>query len=253
MDNPPRSAKKLREQHLLARFLGAAGLSAEIIHSDREAPDFILRVDDRLVGLEVTEVFITNDGGPIQPKARESIGRQVAELARLRYEQLGGRPVHVTIGLTLGGELRDLNRSEAAEKLARFLLALNPQPEQYITWEPSYVKDPLPPEVHYLHILGVSTWGMAHWYVPQSGWVAPLREELLQFAIDEKTPKLPKYRLAAPECWLLLASEGWSASQLFDALAEIRCDTIHSPFDRTYFFSAFENFVLQLCPGRNDA
>ncbi|HSV35535.1 MAG TPA: hypothetical protein VLI46_08255 [Ramlibacter sp.] len=246
MRPPSLAAKKEREQYLLRSFLDSAGLAAEVVDPDREAPDFVLQFEGRLVGLEVTEIFIANDGGPIEPRARESIGERIAKLARRRYEQLGGKPVHVTIGLTLGGELRDLNRSETAEKLARFLLTIDPKPNQYVAWEPSYDRDPLPPEVHYLHILGVPTWEMAHWYVPQSGWVAPLEEELLQAAIDEKSSKLRDYRLAAPECWLLLASEGWSASQLFDGLPELRPEAIRSPFDRTYFFSAFEKFVLQL-------
>ncbi len=238
--------KKQREAHLLRVFLKLSGLPARILEDDREAPDFILEFEGRRVGLEVTELFIDKDGRPLAPKARESIGTRIAAQARRQYEELGGKPVHVTIGLSLGAEIRDLNRSEAAGKLARFILTLDPPLDQLVTWRPSYENDPLPPEVHYLNILAVPSWSMANWYVPQSGWVAPLTESLFQASIDGKAGKLEKYRLATPEVWLLLASEGWSASQLFDRTPDARPEAIRSPFDRTYFMSAFDGAFLRL-------
>jgi hypothetical protein len=248
----PTIAKKHREGYLLQAFLRLSGINAQIVEADGEAPDFILGLDSRRIGLEITEIFVESDNGAIQPRARESIGRRIADQAHQRYEQLGGKPVHVTIGLSLGAELRDLNRSETAERLANFILALDPSPDQYIAWHPPSLNNPLPSEVHYLHILAVPSWNMAHWYVPSSGWVAPLTAEILQASIDEKSNKLEQYRLAAPESWLLVAIEGWSASQLFDRLSEVRPEALQSPFDRTYFLSAFDGFLRQLAH-RHDA
>jgi len=54
---------------------GPAGMKADNpgewstgrILEEREAPDFILEVDGRSIGLEMTEVFIESDGGPVKP------------------------------------------------------------------------------------------------------------------------------------------------------------------------------------------
>ena len=246
MQSLPTVTKKQRERHFLRAFFNLSGLPAQIVEVDHEAPDFILRLEGRKIGLELTEIFIESESGSIQPRARESIGRRVAAQARQRYEELAGKPVHVTIELSLGPELLKLNRAKTAEQLAAFILALDPPLGQYVAWQRARLNDPLPSEIQYLHILAVPSWNMAHWYVPSSGWVAPLTEQIIQASIDEKWKKLGQYRVAASESWLVVAIEGASASQLFDRLSDVRPEAIVSPFDRTYFLSVFDGFLRQL-------
>lgn len=240
------TSKKQRELGLLTTFARVANLDIKVIEFEREAPDFVISFEGRRIGLEVTELFIDGDGRSLQPQARSSIGSRIAMRARSRYEQLGGKPLHVSIGLTLGNELRSVNRDQLAESLAEFLLALDPPLDQYVSWQRSYQDDPLPAEVHYLHILAVPSWSMAHWYVPESGWVAPLEEGLLQAVVDEKAAKLSDYQRAAAEIWLLIAVKGWSASQLFEIRSNLRPERVTSPFSRTYYLSAFDGQVLRL-------
>jgi hypothetical protein len=87
---------------------------------------------------------------------------------------------------------------------------------------------------------------MAHWHVPESGWVAPLEEVALQAKVDEKAAKLSDYHRAAAEIWLLIAVKGWSASQLFEIGSDLRPERVSSPFSRTYYLSAFDGRVLRL-------
>jgi hypothetical protein len=240
------ASKKQRELSLLMAFARAANLDITVIESERESPDFIVEFEGRRIGLEVTELFIDGDGRSLQPQARTSIGNRIAMRARNLYERLGGKPVHVSIGLTRGDELRNVNRDQLAESLAQFLLALDPPLDQFISWRPSYQNDPLPPEVHYLHILAVPSWSMAHWLVPESGWLAPLEEVALQAKIDEKAAKLSTYHQVAPEIWLLIAVKGWSASQFFEIRSDLGPERVSSPFSRTYYLSAFDGRVLRL-------
>jgi hypothetical protein len=240
------SSKKQRELSLLMAFAGAANLDMRVIESERESPDFIVEFQGCRIGLEVTELFIDGDGRSLQPQARTSIGNRIAMRARMRYEQLGGKPVHVSIGLTLGDELRNANRDQLAESLAQFLLALNPPLDQAIFWRPSYENDPLPAEVHYLNILAVPSWSMAHWHVPEAGWVAPLEEVALQAKVCEKAAKLSTYHQAAPEIWLLIAAKGWSASQFLEIRSDLKPERVSSPFSRTYYLSGFDGRVLRL-------
>ena len=69
---PVAPAKKERERGFAQVFLRISRLPATILE-DCEASDFLLETEGRRVGLEVTEVFVENDGGPVKPKIAESI------------------------------------------------------------------------------------------------------------------------------------------------------------------------------------
>jgi hypothetical protein len=53
---PSPDIKKLHERFMLERFIDAAGMSLDILE-EREAPDFIVRVEDKVVGIEVYEAI----------------------------------------------------------------------------------------------------------------------------------------------------------------------------------------------------
>jgi hypothetical protein len=245
------SSKKQRELSIIVNFARAAGLDFEMVEIEREAPDFIVKFDGRHIGVEVTELFIGGDHPSMQPQARTSIGYRISTRARSRYEELGGKPLHVTIGLALGDELRGANRDHMAEYLAQFLLELDPPSGHVVSWRPSYESDPLPAEVRYLNVLAVPTRSMAHWHVPESGWVAPLEESVLQAKVDEKAQNLGTYKQAVSEIWLVMGTLGWSASQFLEVRSDLRPERITSPFARTYYFSGFEGRVLRLGPARD--
>lgn len=152
------SAKKERESRFLHSFLGISGMTGKVVDANSEAPDFILDVGRRLVGVEVTEVFVGDDGGPISPKAVESIINRVIAEARQIYELKGGKPVHVSFGFTSGGEIRTLRRHSAAEALAEFLLALDPPLDQVINWKPPIRGNSLPRQLTFMNILAVPSW-----------------------------------------------------------------------------------------------
>lgn len=239
-------SKKQRELSLLTAFAKAADLKINVLESERESPDFVVAFEGRRIGVEVTELFIENNGRSFQPHARTSIGSRIATRARQRYEELGGKPVHVSIGLTLGDELRNAKRDVLAESLAQFLVSLDPPLNQAISWHPAFENDPLPPEVHYLNILAVRSWSMAHWYVPESGWAVPLEVGILQAKVDEKASKLSSYRQTISEVWLLIAAKGTSAAQFFEIRSDLRPELVKSPFARTYYLSAFDRLVVRL-------
>ena len=81
MSNRTLHRQKARERFLLERFIDAAKLNAQIIE-EREAPDFMVRVDDALVGVEVTELFISYDRQGSTPQAGEAISSLIAVKAQ---------------------------------------------------------------------------------------------------------------------------------------------------------------------------
>lgn len=248
MKTDRQNARKERERHLVESFFRNANLQAEIIET-REAPDFIIRVDGKLVGLEITELFVSNTPGGGSLQARESISSQIAAKAQHLYQAAHGTPVHLSMCFYPGANLRDINRNKAAQAICDFVLALNIAPSEHINWSPEDYEDPLtqlPEQVAYIHALGVPSFDMAHWGVARAGWVAPLEEESLQQSIDEKTKRIATYRSVIATNWLLVVADAMKPSSLIKAKSDFCTSNLQSPFDRTFFYRHPDDFI-ELC------
>lgn len=241
------NSKKAEERRLLELFLERAGIAATIAE-EREAPDFVIKVESRLVGVEVTELHY-DDGGPIALKAAESICDGVVAEAWSLYKVLGGRPVHVSFLFSNGAELKRMRRDQAARTLAEFMLGLDPPLDNLLDLR-RYGSDPFPAvdELIGLHILAVDEWPKAIWHALKGGWVAPLEDLRIQGEVDAKAPKIDIYRKAASEVWLVIATLGRGPSQFFHIPSGTTRlgPTVRSAFDRTFYLSGFEGKVYEL-------
>lgn len=244
MSESRQSRQKMRERFLLEKFFQAMAISAEI-EEEREAPDFLVRVEGRLVGIEVTEVFISHDSArPLQ--ALESISDRIIAQACQRYYECGGLPAHVSVCFNPGADLRTRRRDEIADALALLVRSFELTPWQRADYSPYDVDDPLLDSIAFIHTLGVPSKGMAHWAVVRAGWVAPLTERALRERIEEKAQRLPSYRSVVPENWLLLVADRTRPSQLFELDTDLDAASVATPFSRTFFYGYPEKYVLEL-------
>lgn len=240
--------KKKHERFLLEQFLETAKLRAEVLNAKDEAPDFIARFEGRLIGIEVTRLFISHDDGPYLSQAQESMSARIVSRAQQLYQASGAPWVHVSVHFDPGCDLRNLDRDSAASTLAEFVKGLDLSVDQHVQWRRESFDGPLPYEVTFLNMLGVPSAGMAHWSAPRAGWVAPLTVEALQARIDQKAPLLPKYTQRVVENWLLLVAEGNRPSQFFDTdtRSTFNASMISSPFARTFFYGHMGGTVFEL-------
>lgn len=237
--------KKQRERFLLEQFLDAADLHAEILE-EREAPDFLIRYEGRLIGVEVTELFISESANLRSLQAQESISARIAARAHALYRESGAPPAHVSVCFGPGCDLRGLNRDRTAILLSTFVQDLNLTVWQRMDWRPKTLNGPLPLEISSLHVLGVPSHDMAHWSVAGAGWVAPLTESSLYPRIVEKAKRLPGYRAITRENWLLVVADRTKPSQLFDLGNNLNARAISSPFSRTFYYGYPEKPVIEL-------
>lgn len=227
------------------------GFAAKI-EEEREAPDFLIRVDGRLVGVEVSEIFISHAPGK-SLQAQESISDRIVARARQRYDESGGAPAHVSICFLPGADLRRLNRDETAEALAKFACGLQLSPWQRFDYRPEEIDGPLPDHIAFIHALGVPSAEMAHWTVARAGWAAPLTTKVLLDRVEEKAKRLSAYQSVVPENWLLIVADRTRPSQLFDLDAELDASAVATPFSRAFFYGYPEKHVLQLACRNHDA
>ena len=240
--------RKERERSLVESFISIANLQAEIVEA-REAPDFIITVDGKLTGLEVTELFVSDTPGGESLQARESISSQIAANAQRMYQAAGGSPVHLSMCFYPGMSLRDINRDKAAQVICDFVLALGITASERIDWRPEDYEDQqiqLPEQLAFVHALGVPSFDMAHWAVARAGWVAPLREASLQQRINEKAKRIAAYQNAIQTNWLLVVADAMKPSSLIEPNSDLATNNLQSPFDRTFFYRHPDRFI-ELC------
>jgi hypothetical protein len=242
--------KKQHERFVLEHFFKAANLQGEIVDDPSEAPDFIVKFEHALVGIEITELFVTDSTDTRNLQAQESLAQRIVSTARELYESSGAPHAHVSVHFAPRADLRRLNRDETAAALAAFVKAHALAVGQRVQWHQEYVGNRLPEDITYVQMLGVSEQSMPHWTVPNAGWRVPLTEAVLQARIDEKAALLPKYARRVPTNWLLLVADGGKPSQFFDDPSTEVVAAISSPFARTFYFARMRGTVVEFGPLR---
>ncbi len=261
MSTTAATRQKQHERFLLERFIEAAELQVEI-EEEREGPDFLVRFEGRLVGIEVTQLFIKpdqkskenlelveidSDSANIAPlQVQESISRKMVARARELYQKTDAPPAGVSLCFGLGYDLRALERERTASALASFIQSLNLAPGQSFDWRREENDGPVPREISFIHALGVPNHRLAHWAVARAGWVVPLDENALRARIDEKAKRLPDYHSVVPENWLLIVADRTNPSQMFDRGNALNARSVTSPFSRSFFYGYPEKFVIEL-------
>ena len=240
------SLKKQYERFLLEQFLEAENLLGEIVDDQSEAPDFIVRFERELVGIEISELF-TRDGSRVDNlQAQESLAQRIVSNAQRLYASTGAPHAHVSVHFAPGVDLRRLNRDDTAAAISAFVAAQPLSVGQHVQWRQDYVDRALPEAITYVQMLGVPESKMAHWTVPRAGWVVPMTETVLQASVDEKAALLSRYALRVATNWLLLVADGTKPSQFFDAPSAGVASAISSPFARTFYFGRMRRTVVEL-------
>ena len=242
MSNRNAIRQKQRERFLLEEFIEVSRIDAQIVE-EREAPDFVVRTGVALVGVEVTELFISHEMHGNTPQAHEAISSQIATKAQHLYQASGGPPAHVTVCFAPGRDLRRLNRDKTSQMLCDYVRGMNLSVWQRVDWRPGERASPLPDEISFVHALGVPNFGMAHWGVARAGWVAPLTPVTLQERIDAKSKRLPRYQDTIAENWLLVVADAMKPSSLIEAKPDFDAQAVQSPFSRTFFYRRPDSFL----------
>lgn len=245
MSKKTKSHKKLREKFLFERFAEMAKVSFEIVDETREAPDFIVSIDGKLVGVEITELFVSHERGSKTMQAYESISSRIVISAQELYQHSKMPPAHVTVCFNSGVDLSNLNRDKTAKALSEFVQKLNLSEWQRVDWRSEDMDESLPDDIAFVHALGVPSFDLAHWTVARAGWVAPLSITTLQSCVDKKARRLKDYQKTIAENWLIVVADATKPSQNIQAVNEFNAKSISSPFARTFFYRYPDSKIIE--------
>ncbi len=237
--------KKQHELFLFERFAEAAKLSVEIMDSVNECPDLVVRLSGELVGIEITELFVSEAAGGASLQARESIAQRIVAKAQRIYEASGPPYAHVSVLFATGYDLGSLNRDETAETLAQFVRSTGLTEGRHVQWQQDFESNLLHEAISSLNMLAVPNREMAHWTAPSAGWVATISTDLLQRKVNEKAARLPTYLQRVSKNWLLLVGDGSHPSRFMRVVPDISVSAVKSPFDRTFLFGLMSGSIVE--------
>jgi hypothetical protein len=251
------SAKKQHERFLLDRFLELRRISPSSI-KPLDPPDFLIDLEGRKVGIEVTELFIRRNKSeePPQPKrepllqAVESITNLIVCKAREIYFAADNPHVCATIWFSDQITLDKTRVDQLAKDIANQIQSMNLQNPQVFRWSSSEaeIDHPLSESVFLIHAQGVPDRRFAHWTVARPGVVAPLTRKHLQEAINEKAKKISVYKEKAgtEEVWLLIFVDRTRPSQMLSVAPGFPLDSVSSPFTKTFYCGYVTKEVIDL-------
>lgn len=251
--------KRLRERFILDQFLEQQGMMPRSIEQlDPPDPDFVIDLNGRMVGIELTEIFIRSNEskkhaqGEEEPLLQEieSITDQIVSQARSMYFTANDTLVSANIlfsqikrdkqqGKRVAELIANKVQNMVSEKVDRWSAATDDGSQLLIE------------AVSRIFICKVPETWFTHWRAMRAGIVANLTLRHLQDRIDEKTKKINGYKKNKnlKEIWLLMAADRTRPSQMLQRRLDLPLESLCSRFDKTvYFCFPTDEPVVELGP-----
>lgn len=240
-------ASKDRELHYLQILREKLGDFPEGAVVPDEEPDFLISTREGPLGIEVRQIFKSDDNRPPR-QATESEARCIVAQAQETAvnRDLPGLAVAVTFSpyTSLKKSARSQHAASLFEAIAKHM------PEEGRTIRSGHDLDlpwkDLPKFVSQLRIFRPPEPCAHFWRVHGGGWVQTDCVDLLTEAIDAKNKLLSAYLDKCSRCWLVLAAEGFDDSNLIQPAQESAQHIYHSLFDRTFYLEVFSRNVVEL-------
>ncbi len=233
--------KKKLESHRLERFktfLGDKFPDGEV--EPTEEPDFLVRGTDRIVGIELTDLYRPTPVGQIPDQASESMRKRVIDRARAIYVSRSLPPVLASFFLNdrIHIEKREVERiaTQLVDLVAQSIPAIGAKCQIPTGWDD--LRE-LPSVVHEVSVHRIASVTETFFSNPGSTWVPQLTREDVQRTLTSKDGKCPAYLTKCDEVWLLINADMETMATWFQIEPEVLDETFETPFDRVYLVQHF--------------
>lgn len=243
--------KKAREESWLNRLKAATDLKFEIDDQRelRERPDFLIRYQGRIVGVEIAELQIDRDrdlskGSSL--KKEFSLQRSVVSRAQELYFAIKSRPINALVCFRAGPgqSLQSVNRRDLAQAIVERLRQVALGPFEQCKLDP-YSDPQVPPSIGFIYVRGLQSEITPRWQVISSGWSKEFQPSDVESLLAEKNVLFSQYRETVPENWLLIAADGRNPPGMFRAPKQNHSDLPASEFDRTFLLCEPDRFLIE--------
>jgi hypothetical protein len=220
-----------------------------VIEAEREAPDLVVRFGGVDVGVEITELFVSDGHRGDTLQAKEAAALQIVRKSQSLYESEGPPYTHVSVHFGPDVDFRFVRRDETAQQIATFVRKQSLPMGTHVQWHQDFETAGVPSFISFINMLAVPSADLAHWNSPGAGWVAPATPWMLQERINAKALRLPRYRERVGSNWLILVGDGVRPARFVRVSASHPLDKLTSPFERTYYFGLMSREIVCLASG----
>lgn len=235
-----RYVQHIRERNF-ASLLIESHFPASVLDNERlapPAPDLCLRTPDGIIGLEVTEINLTD-------RSREASEHDTTKLIRHYARELGVPPMLLSVRFHHEADLRRNHRDKLAKSIALLLLEVINNDNFASEWNYEDIPRDLCASVIGLHALRSGSDWDKNTVKTMTGFVDH-DFQIFQHAIDKKQEKLPGYRKQFPVCYLLLVATWDSASSFAEWTPALDEHVFTSSFDRVFFLDVSSKAISEL-------
>jgi len=215
--------------------------AGEII--DSEEPDFLIKINDGVLGVELTELYHESSRSSRPMQAIEKLTDSIVEEACSIHRTAGGPVLTVRVDFELlSKRLGKAQRTEIACKLAALVLKMRVEMDGSAELENDYEDlKTFPQEISRIRIQRNRFRSRSLWSVPRAAFIPRLDAQLVQQRIDDKNERVTVYREKSGEVWLVMVhSLHFSLASTFEYSSETLNHMYRSCFDRTFLFNLFD-------------
>ena len=235
-------SQKQRERRYLDLVIESADLSPSLIEQTEE-PDFLLCLDSRTVGVEVTELYLPRDAGKMPTQALENEERIAVQIALDRAIENDIPSQLIQTRLSRHG-LNKKNRLKTATALYEYVAQNYAAPGEVKSGDSN-----LPPEIVNISMFGQRE-SSHQWNGACAGWVNSEFTSGFEAAIDKKESLRRQYLTRCEKCWLVIVATGEGGSSFIEWSNVLAMHEFQSGFDLVYFVQGLDGqvFPLKLSP-----
>ena len=238
--------KKLVERERLNSFLHSTNRSDFPNPEEGESPDFLFRLDDHTIGVEVTGMVSLRVPGGDNPRQSSRTLKRLTDGIHDWYHTMGGPRVHLSL---FPGEYPRVSQAELG-KLARRLAAEIVEGIELATRQlPS--QQPWQVRLRHHAVRSIAAWPCApderpSWHVHRGGAVDCAKAEDILATLRAKESKLAEYRTKASEVWLLIVCDLFAEGLFIDPPAEPVTFSVQTGFDRIFCLEWTGTHVVEI-------
>lgn len=205
-----------------------------------EEPDFLVRSDSRVVGIELTDLHQHVAPGQVPQQASEAMRHRVVARAQEIYTSGAHPPVLASFHLDDRIHIKKPEVEALAMSLAQLVIENIPSPNSS-SEVPSDWDDmrEIPSILFKLSVHRLDVVTKTSFSAPGATWVGTISRSDIERALASKDPKYAAYRARCGEAWLVINSNIETMSTWF----EIDLDKLDEPFatnfDRVFLVQHF--------------
>ncbi len=238
--------KKQLERSRLDFFLKFANQVPAGEMEPSEEPDFLIHGSDRVIGIELTDLYLEPAPGNKPEQEIEAAHDKIIGKAEEIYIGRQLPPLDVLFSLNDHVRLIEKDIISHAETLAGLVSNNIPEPGGSVELRDCCEHITLPSILHFVRILWLDSPNETFFGKSRSAWLNTLRREDVDRVLAKKNSRYSAYKSRCDEVWLVISGDFSSTASWFDLDDRILAEKFTTPFDRLYLARHFAQQVHEL-------